>query len=465
MKRIILLLMAVSLLQLTGCSRTGQPKDEPAVESTTIETEPQENSAGEIWTRSDMPSHLRYDRMWEYSDHAETDDPGQIEAIVDAIRNMTVKDPVQYAVDDYTDILTFGFADGTTLRVEFEEQNWVKDGKERYHVEGLGVLRSLLEGLMENPGSESDSGSETYEYTEYPLERNGISLHLDCMKMGGRQPENNILLVHGATYSSHEFDIDYEDYSLVRRLAREGYAVWRLDIAGYGQSGEVEDGLMPDTAYAAEDIRAAMERIASETGQERIDLLGWSWGTMTTGLYAGEYPEHLGKLVLYAPVLSGLGEAAGAAEVADDATADEAAGTTGDIEPFRLTDWAGAAEDFQTREDGSFDLDVTDPVLIEMWCSSCWHYDGDSSPNAWRKDAFVSGDSILIDLEKITVPTLVICGDKDPYLNYDLVNSSLELLPEGSELKVIPGGSHVVMYEKELYKEFQDDVVGFLHGR
>ena len=138
---------------------------------------------------------------------------------------------------------------------------------------------------------------------------------------------------------------------------------------------------MPDTAYAAEDIRAAMERIASETGQERIDLLGWSWGTMTTGLYAGEYPEHLGKLVLYAPVLSGLGEAAGAAEVADDATAGEAAGTAGDIEPFRLTDWAGAAEDFQIREDGSFDLDVTDPVLIEMWCSSCWHYDGDSSPN------------------------------------------------------------------------------------
>lgn len=65
---------------------------------------------------------------------------------------------------------------------------------------------------------------------------------------------------------------------------------------------------------------------------------------------------------------------------------------------------------------------------------------------------------------KITVPTLVICGDKDPYLNYDLVNSSLELLPEGSELKVIPGGSHIVMYEKGCYKEFQDSVVGFLRG-
>ena len=137
----------------------------------------------------------------------------------------------------------------------------------------------------------AEAPQESYSYEEYPLERNGISLHLDCVKAENTDPEKNVLMMHGSTYSSHEFDIDYEDYSLVRRLAREGYAVWRLDIAGYGQSEEVEDGLMPDTAYAAEDIRAAMELIADETGQERIDLLGWSWGTMTTGLFAGEDPE------------------------------------------------------------------------------------------------------------------------------------------------------------------------------
>ena len=176
----------------------------------------------------------------------------------------------------------------------------------------------------------------TYTYTEYPLERNGIPLHLDCVKLDNSEPKDtampkdtaepkdNILLMHGSTYSSHEFDINYEDYSLVRRLAREGYAVWRLDVAGYGQSGKVEDGLMPDTAYAAEDIRAAMELISNETGMDKIDLLGWSWGTMTTGLYAAEYPEHLDKLVLYAPILSGIGEA----EI---------------TEPFNHNDWAGAA--------------------------------------------------------------------------------------------------------------------------
>ena len=64
-----------------------------------------------------------------------------------------------------------------------------------------------------------------YTYEEFPLERNGIALHLDCVTVEGAAPDRNILLVHGLTYSSHEFDINYQDYSLVRLLAREGYAV------------------------------------------------------------------------------------------------------------------------------------------------------------------------------------------------------------------------------------------------
>ena len=37
-------------------------------------------------------------------------------------------------------------------------------------------------------------------------------------------------------------------------------------------------------------------------------------------------------------------------------------------------------------------------------------------------------------------------------------------LPDGSELKVIPGGSHIVLYEKNCYREFQDSVAAFLTG-
>ena len=152
-------------------------------------------------------------------------------------------------------------------------------------------------------------GDAVFTCEAVPLERAGISLHLDRTVVEGTASNRNILLVHGVTYSSHEFDINYEDYSLVRALAREGYAVWRLDIAGYGQSGAVEDGFLPDSDYAAEDIRAAVEEIVRVSGQDRVDLLGWSWGTVTAGRCAARHPGHLRRLVLYAPILSGIGYA------------------------------------------------------------------------------------------------------------------------------------------------------------
>ena len=284
---------------------------------------------------------------------------------------------------------------------------------------------------------------EAFLYEEFPLERAGIALHLDRMVVGGTEPDRNILLIHGVTYSSHEFDIDYEDYSFVRFLARAGYAVWRLDIAGYGRSGEVENGFMPDSDYAAEDINAALERICDVSGQDKIDVLGWSWGTVTTSRCVVKYPEHINKLVLYAPIISGIGEH----EV---------------TEPFHHNTWEHAVDDFQRAGDGTFDYSITDPVVIELMASGAWHYDRETSPNGGRRDICVSRSERLIDLDKITVPTLVICGDQDPYLNYDMVYTALDNLPEGSAIEVIPGASHVAFIEKPYHMDFQTRLISFL---
>ena len=128
----------------------------------------------------------------------------------------------------------------------------------------------MLTGCAGNSASKVNETEANASYVSevFPLERAGINLHLDCMKLEGTAPVRNILLIHGVTYSSHEFDINYQDYSLVRKLTREGYNVWRLDIAGFGSSEEVDDGFLPDSDYAAEDIAAAVDLIISETGQE-----------------------------------------------------------------------------------------------------------------------------------------------------------------------------------------------------
>ena len=68
----------------------------------------------------------------------------------------------------------------------------------------------------------------------------------------------------------------------------------------------------------------------------------------------------------------------------------------------------------------------------------------------------------LIDLEQISAPTLIIYGSKDPYMNFNLLGSALEDLPDGSEQQMIEGGSHIMMYEKNCYQDFQNRIVSFL---
>ena len=305
------------------------------------------------------------------------------------------------------------------------------------------ILVVLLLLLTVGCTNKSNIETVTNDYAEIPLERNEIALHLDRMCLAERMHEKNILFVHGLTYSSHEFDIDYDDYSLVRYFVRKGYTVWRVDIAGYGNSGEVKDGFMPNSDYAALDVLKAVEKIRETTGKKKIDILGWSWGTVISSRFAYSHPEYINKLVLYAPIFTGLGYSK-------------------ITEPFHQNDWEHAADDFQKKPNGTFDFDITEKEIIEMYCSSCWHYDGTQSPNGGRKDLCIDESKILIKPEKIKVPTFVICGDSDPYMNMSAVNGCIDNLPHGSALEIIKGASHVMMYEKPYYHIFREKVISFL---
>ncbi len=108
----------------------------------------EEHPESKIWTADELPVSLRYDRLWEYGEYCETTDAEQIEEIVAAIRALEVGAQSDVWVDDYTDILTFTFADGTTLTLEFEGQSWVTDTDTRYSVDGLSRLRNLLDEVL-----------------------------------------------------------------------------------------------------------------------------------------------------------------------------------------------------------------------------------------------------------------------------------------------------------------------------
>ena len=249
-----------------------------------------------------------------------------------------------------------------------------------------------------------------------PLERNGIQLHLERYAEQNGLEKKPLLLVHGVTYSSHEFDVDYGDYSLARYFARHGFEVWLLDIAGFGRSGEVTDGFLPDSDYAAEDIAAAVRCILARHNLPSMDVLGWSWGTVTSGRFAAKYPELVHRLVLYAPIVAGLG-----------------------------------------------DVRVKEPFHKNTWEHAAWRYDKDSSPNGGRRDLLVSSKIRLIPTAEIKATVLIIAGANDPYVTPELCEEAYKTLPnKASQLEIIPGAAHAMLMERPYYKLFREKVMGFL---
>ena len=277
-----------------------------------------------------------------------------------------------------------------------------------------------------------------------PLERNGIQLHLERYAEQDGQEKKPILFVHGVTYSSHEFDVDYGDYSLARYLARHGFEVWLLDIAGFGRSEEVRNGFLPDSDYAAEDIAAAIRCIPARHNLPSMDILGWSWGTVTSGRFAAKYPEFVHRLVLYAPIVAGLGDVRVK-------------------EPFHKNTWEHAADDFQKTADGSIDFNIIEKAVADTYLANAWHYDKDTSPNGGRRDLLVSSKKRLIPTAEIKAPVLIIAGTNDPYVTPELCAEAYKTLSnKDSRLEIIPGAAHAMLMERPYYKLFREKVMDFL---
>ena len=128
----------------------------------------------ELWTATEQPVKVRYDRMWEYSDYTESSDPAVITALVDAVKALEVGEPTDTVIDDYTDVVTFFFPDGGMLRLEFEEENWVTSDGTRYHADGVFYVQRLLDELLEEQHMQA-----VQPVPELVIETNGHTFYAD----------------------------------------------------------------------------------------------------------------------------------------------------------------------------------------------------------------------------------------------------------------------------------------------
>ncbi len=170
-----------------------------------------------LWPITEMPVSLRYDRMWIYSAYAETEDAAVIANIVAAVNALSVGDPSDVFVMDYTDILTFSFADGITLRLEFEENNWVKNDNERYHVDGLASLRGLLDGLIEEKQAEA-----IRPVGMLVIEANGHTFYAAL-------EDNSSAEAFAANLSSGPINVDMHDYGNFEKVGSLPWSLPRND--------------------------------------------------------------------------------------------------------------------------------------------------------------------------------------------------------------------------------------------
>lgn len=162
----------------------------------------------------------------------------------------------------------------------------------------------------------ADQQADTQLVTEdflIPAQDQGIELFLrnkHTANFTAFTPDRTLLFVHGGSQASEvTFDLALDGFSWVDYIARRGFDVWLVDIRGFGRSTKPpEMSLPPDkappiarTEVAWRDFGTAVSYILSQRHIEKLNALGWSWGTVIAGGWASHNPDKIARLVLFGP--------------------------------------------------------------------------------------------------------------------------------------------------------------------
>jgi pimeloyl-ACP methyl ester carboxylesterase len=233
----------------------------------------------------------------------------------------------------------------------------------------------------------------------------------------GFSSERTLLFVAGSTYpASTSFDLPLAGVSWMDHLAGEGYDTWLVDIRGYGNSTRPPEMAAPAadnepivrTPVSLCDIATAVASIRARRSVDKINLIGWSWGTTLMARYTADHNETVNKLVLLAlqwirqtPSLADSGGALGAYRIVERSAA-------------RARWLNGVPEDKKAE--------LLPEAWFEAWadatCSSGQKGPGLGqlmAPNGTVQDSreYWASGKPLYDPARVTVPVLIVHADLD----------------------------------------------------
>jgi pimeloyl-ACP methyl ester carboxylesterase len=285
-----------------------------------------------------------------------------------------------------------------------------------------------------------------------------------------------VLLVHGATFSHGLFDLPRPGYSLMDELARSGRTVYALDIRGYGSSvsGSVMDEeptRNPPFAgvdAAMEDVTAAVWFILQHRGAAALDLVGFSWGAVLAGCFAGAHPAQVARLVLYAPFFTSA-NLSWMKRISDPSNPERLAPGLG---AYRLITFADLIRRWDDELSGGepalyrddeipgliFDrLAALDPLAQSRRPASF------RCPNGALEDLLhIRNGRQLYDPATLTMPTLILRGADDvTSMDADAICLLERIASPIKDYRAISPGSHFLCVEKTRAKLYEQ-LDGFL---
>jgi pimeloyl-ACP methyl ester carboxylesterase len=248
----------------------------------------------------------------------------------------------------------------------------------------------------------------------------------------GEAPLPVLMLVHGSSISSRpSFDLATPgkgEYSLMNVCAQWGYDVWTMDHENYGHSTQTSGN--SDIASGVEDLKAAIEVIAKETGQQKVHMMGESSGAIRAGAYAMVRPDRVDRLVLGAFTYKGDNS---------PTLADRAKGLAEyRAHNRRLRDRKMIESIFTRDKAGTSDASIGGFMAEEELKF------GDQVPTGTYLD--MTANLPLVDPKKVLSPVLLVRGEYDGIATVDDLQDFFKQLPNGDrQLVILPGMAHSVI--------------------
>ena len=277
-------------------------------------------------------------------------------------------------------------------------------------------------------------------------------------------PNKVLLYVHGSTYPAETaFDLKLNGMSWMDYIAERGYDVYLVDLRGYGRSTRppemdkpaADNAPLTRTTVAVKDVGSAVDFIRKRRNVEKIDLLGWSWGTTIMGWYTAQNNDKVNKLVLYAPQWIRSGGAA----LTDNGAP---------LGAYRSVSMSSARDRWMTGVPENKKADLIPAGWFDAWATATLATDPVGSkaaapvlraPNGTVQDTreFWAAGKALYDPGAIRVPTFLAHAEWDQDLPSYMLHAYFAKLTNVPYKRYVEigEGTHTVIMEKNRMQLFQ----------